>query len=238
MAIDETFFWSWHARDKRQPTASPQSSYRHPVRINRSERSKYIFQSNVTKRDHPCHSYNEYLWHLMLDVTVSVADFTSQTYVLPYSSEGEKRIYTADTFVWLLTGRKILAEVKPEHRIDDPEDAQKWLDVEIAAAAVGADFLFVPDTYLERQPRKSNVWEIHKHRHYETPSEVIYAILRRFEACDAIALGALAEPVLGQPYDRVWMICFIKGLIYRRFLTFNFNEALTPETAIHLANRS
>jgi len=237
VAIDENYFWSWSARESRRASATPRKSFRHPIRINRSKRTVWNFQCNITKRDHPCHSNNEYLWHQMLDLTPSVKEFTSQSFVLSYTSEGVDRIYTADNDVLLNSGKRILVEVKPEWQIDDPESAQKWEDIEIAAMAIGARFLFVPDTYLLAEPRKSNVWEIHKHRHYDPPSDVVYALLRRFESYGIIPLAALAEPIRGKPYDQVWMTCFIKGLIYRRLLTFDFMHSLGATTDIHLVNR-
>ncbi|HVI90919.1 MAG TPA: hypothetical protein VM659_21655 [Dongiaceae bacterium] len=231
MAIEKKLMSNWYVRDTRRPTLTPHRDFRHPLRVNRSERTRMWFQSNVTRTAHPCHSANEYLWLLLLDITPEVETYQSQVFSMTYVMDDAEHSYTPDTDVLLKSGRRVVVEVKPTEEVTDPSFAKRRPNIDTAARAIGAHFLIITDDYLNAEPRKSNVWNIHQHRHYIPPEDIAYRLGRQFERRDAIPL----EELLQLAADPVLMGCYIRALIYQRYLTFDFNFQFGPETLVSLA---
>lgn len=121
--------------------ANPQDSYN-------KCRSKLI--TTTKAGEIRCHSSWEAAYANYLDTDPSVLSFVKDKIRIPYFDGIKKRVYITDFFVELVSGEKLLVEVKPKELLLDDviplktEAAKQW------CASNGAKFIFVCQDEIKR----------------------------------------------------------------------------------------
>jgi hypothetical protein len=233
LEFDETTASGWYKPDTRQARAPRHDDFVHPVDVNRGKRPIGWFQSLINKASNPFHSELERQTMLLLDLTPNVASFTSQPETFDYSFANRECPYTPDLRIELRTRKLLFVEVKPEAHYRFTENVVRSRAQDSVIRSAGASYRIITDTYLSREPRKSNVRRLQLYRPIEPharTSQLIDMLLARRGWATIGELAALAEdPIRGRQT--------VMSLILRRHLAVDLNSPIGADTIVRRTSR-
>lgn len=116
----------------------------------------YKFPSIKLGRTIYCESGIELDYARLLDFDDCVTAFQEQPGKITYTLNGKLCSYTPD-FLVLISGRKLIVEVKPRSRIEEEENQVLFRAIDPLCRSADCKFVVAPDDEIQKQPRLYNV---------------------------------------------------------------------------------
>lgn len=164
----------------------------------------------------------------LFETMPQIESYTEQHETIIYPDGNRVRRYTPDFQLKLVSGKKILVEVKPQVHADKPETRHKLEQIATHLKSVRKEFVVLTDTYIRVEPRLSNLkWIYHQApRRMMTELAADRAVNRvghlfPMSLRDAIEL---LEPCGQNPF----------GLIIQGLLQCDLTGTLSLESPVHL----
>ena len=140
---------------------------------------------------------------------------------------------TPDIRVELATSKVVFIEVKPEEHYSTADNVAIARAIDDAIRHSGASYRIITDTYLSREPRKSNIRRLQLYRPIlpdrKTAQLIDMVLASRKWATIAQLAGLSDDPVRGRQT--------VMSLILRRHLTIDLNSAIGAHTIVRRNSR-
>lgn len=157
------------------------------------------------KNPHPtaCESILELTFVRLLELSPAITSFTMQPIELTLNVGGEDQRYFPDVHARLADGRDLWCEIKPSRRLEVARVAARMSAASAHFLREGAEFCVVTDTWINQEPRRSNVEALMYHRRETIPADQMSSIQTQLCASEPRVVADL-EAMLGD--DLAWRL--------------------------------
>lgn len=214
--------------DDRPIRAPHRTEFVHAVRANRTDRIIGWYQSQLNKASFPFHSEIERQAMMWMDLSTKVHRFTPQPERFEFFVDNKPTAYTPDFRVELFSGGVYYLETKPAEYVFQLEMQNRLCAIARFLRDRSTHFKVMTDVVLAQEPRRQNIAALQAYRSVKPDLEIAYQIDTALSDQGAVPLGALidrcANPILGHQT--------IMSLVYRRHLTTDLNQTISPDSVV------
>jgi hypothetical protein len=181
-----------------------------------------------------CEGPNERDYVQLLEYDPMVVSFEEQPCTIEYIFDQNKRLYTSDFAVYWRHQQPSLVECKPESKMADSENLQKWTAARLWCEQHHYTFMVVTDMALRRCDRLlENIKLLAGHGHQSIRPQAKEYLLRTVQAKNrALSIAELVERTCSPQFTPNAIRSCIWHLIYNRELCADLTEPLNVMTTL------